>query len=186
MPNVIVIHGTGGNPESHWFPWLKTELEKLGCKVFVPKFPTPEGQALSAWLEVFKNYQQYCDEKTIVVGHSVGSAFLLSVIENLRLPMKHAFFIAAFLGLLGDPRFDVPNKTFTTRSFDWTKIKKNCKGFTVINSDNDPYVPLTKGIEFAKNLGTELVVLKNAGHINADSGYTKFEFLLNRIKILTI
>ena len=96
MPNVIIIHGTGGSPESHWFPWLKTELEKLGYKVFVPKFPTPEGQSLSAWLDVFKNYQQYCDENTIVVGHSVGSAFLLSVIENLQRPIKHAFFISAF------------------------------------------------------------------------------------------
>lgn len=182
MTNVIIIHGTGGSPESHWFPWLKSELEELGCNVFVPKFPTPDGQSLSAWLGVFKEYEQYLDENTIVVGHSLGSAFLLSVIEAARQPIKHAFFISAFLGLLNDPRFDVPNKTFTTRSFDLTKIKNNCKGFTVINSDNDPYVPLEKGTGFAKNLGVELVVLKNAGHINADSGYTEFPLLLQKIK----
>ncbi|MDO8581920.1 MAG: alpha/beta hydrolase [bacterium] len=184
MTNVIIIHGTSGSPESNWFPWLNTELEKLGCKVFIPKFPTPNGQSLSAWLSVFKEYEQYLDENTIVIGHSLGSAFLLSVIEATHQPIKHAFFISAFLGLLNDPRFDVPNKTFTTRSFDWTKIKSNCKGFTVINSDNDPYVPIEKGREFAENLGVELVILKNAGHINKDSGYTDFPLLLEKIKKL--
>lgn len=184
MKNVIIIHGTGGSPGSHWFPWLKTELEKLGAQVFVPKFPTPNGQSLVAWLEVFKEYEQYLNENTIVIGHSLGSAFLLSVIEGARKPIRHAFFISAFLGLLGDPRFDVPNKTFTTRSFDWTKIKTNCEGFTVINSDNDPYVPLDKGREFAKNIDTELIILKNAGHINQDSGYIEFPLLLEKIKEL--
>ncbi len=184
MTNVIIIHGTGGSPESHWFPWLKTELEKIGCRVFVPQFPTPDGQSLSAWLAVFKEYEKYLDENTIVVGHSVGSAFLLSVIESARQPIKNAFFVSAFLGLLDDPRFDVPDKTFTTRSFDWTKIKNNCKGFTVISSDNDPYVPIEKGGAFAKNVGAELIILKNAGHINANSGYTEFPLLLQKIKEL--
>lgn len=41
MANVIIIHGAYGNPEENWFPWLKKELEKLDCRVFVPKFPTP-------------------------------------------------------------------------------------------------------------------------------------------------
>lgn len=182
MTNIIIIHGTGGNPNGNWFPWLKSELEKLDCRVFVPKFPTTENQSLENWLKAFKDYEQYLDENSIVVGHSLGPAFLLNVLENLKRPIKSAFFVAGFTGLLGNAEFDELNKTFVTKEFDWAKIKNNCKRFYVINSNNDPYVPLEKGKSLAKNLGTELIILKNAGHINKEAGYIKLDFLLEKIK----
>ena len=182
MTNIIIIHGTGGNPNGNWFPWLKSELEKSDCRVFVPKFPTPENQSLENWLNVFKDYEQYLDENSIVIGHSLGPAFLLSVLENLQRPIKAAFFIAGFTGLLNNPDFDELNKSFTTKSFDWARIKNNCKRFYVINSDNDPYVPLEKGKSLAQNLGTELITIKNAGHINEEAGFAEFEFLLDKIE----
>ena len=104
MTNIIIIHGTEGSPNGNWFPWLKSELEKLGHRVFVPKFPTPENQSLENWLKTFKNYEQYLDENSIVIGHSLGPAFLLSVIEKLERPIKCAFFIAGFTGLLGNSK----------------------------------------------------------------------------------
>ena len=182
MVNIIIIHGTGGNPNGNWFPALKTELEKLGHKVFVPKFPTPENQSLESWTKIFEEYKQYLDDKSIVVGHSLGPAFLLNIIEKLEHPIKCAFFVAGFTGLLGNSKYDELNRTFTTKSFNWIKIKNNCKSFFVINSDNDPYVPLERGERLAKNLNTELIVIKGAGHINKESGYTEFEFLLKKIK----
>lgn len=182
MTNVFIIHGTGGSPEINWFPWLKQELEKLGCKVFVPRFPTPENQSLKSWLKVFDKCRKYLDEDSIVVGHSLGPAFLLSVLENLNHQIKAAFFVSGFIGFLNNPDFDGLNKTFVDKPFDWNKIRKNCKRFYIINSDNDTYVPLEKGRILAKNLGAELMVLKNAGHINQESGYTKFELILEMIK----
>lgn len=182
MTKIFIIHGTGGRPEGNWFPWLKDELEKLGHKVFVPKFPTPENQNLENWLKVFEEYKDYIDENTLFVGHSLGPAFLLNVLEHLDKPVKATFFVAGFTGLLNNPEFDNLNKTFTDKAFDWDKIKTNCKKFYVFNSDNDPYVPLEKGKELAKNLGTDLIIVKNAGHINAEFGYTKFELLLEYVK----
>jgi uncharacterized protein len=182
MTNIIIIHGTGGNPEGNWFPWLKSELEKLDCRVFVPKFPTPENQSLENWLKVFKEYKQNLNENSIVVGHSLGPAFLLNVLENLDSPIKCAYFVSGFTGLISNPEFDELNKTFAVREFDWDKIKNNCKKFVVINSDNDPYVPLEKGKELAQNLDTELITLENAGHINKESGHTKFNLLFEKIK----
>lgn len=183
MVNVIIIHGTAGDPNENWFPWLKSKLEKLECRVFVPQFPTPENQSLENWLKVFKDYEQYLDENSIVVGHSLGCAFLLSVIENLKHPIKAAFFIAGFLKKLNKPEFIESNKTFVEKEFDWVKIKNNCKKFYVINSDNDPNVPLEKGKELGEKLDTELIIIKNASHFNEKAGYTKFDFLLEKIKI---
>ncbi len=182
MRNVIIIHGTGGNPKGNWFPWLKAELKGTGYRVIVPKFPTPRGQSLESWMDVFKEFEQYLDEGAIVVGHSLGAAFLLSIIEKIDHPIKGAYFISGFTGLLDNSEFDELNRTFVVKDFDWPKIKRNCKRFCVINSDNDPYVPLQKGMDLAKDLDSELIVLKGAGHINQESGYIRFEFLLEEIK----
>jgi len=154
----------------------------LGCRVFVPKFPTPKNQSLQNWQYVFNEYEQYLDENSVVVGHSLGSAFLLRVLENLKRPIKSAYFIAGFTGLLANAEFDELNKTFVTKKFNWAKIKSNCKRFYVINSDNDPYVPLEKGKSLAKNIDAELIIIKNAGHINLEAKYTKFDLLLEKIK----
>jgi predicted alpha/beta hydrolase family esterase len=182
MINVIIIHGTCGSPDGNWFPWLKEELEKLDCRVFVPKFPTPKNQSLLNWLKTFKEYEQYLNGDCIVIGHSLGPAFLLNVLENHNEPIKAAFFVAGFTGKLGNQEFDELNKALVEKNFDWTKIKKNCGKFHVINSDNDPYVPMEKGKYLAKKLGTKLIILKNAGHINLEAGYDKFDFLLKKIK----
>lgn len=179
---VIIIHGAYGSPKENWIPWLKNELEKLGCEVTVPRFPTPKGQKLNKWLEILNNTIQKWDEDIIFVGHSLGPALILKKIEELGKPIKAAFLVSGFIGKLGLAEFDPINASFFEKSFNWAKIKNNCKKFFVYNSDNDPYVSLSKGEELAKNLGVKLNVIHNAGHINAAAGYTKFPRLLEDIK----
>jgi len=179
---ILIIHGTYGYPKENWFPWLKEELEKLGEKVYVPTFPTPENQTLENWLKVFEDYKKYLDKDSILVGHSIGCAFILNVLERLNHPIKASFLVAGFLKKLNIKKFIELNKTFVDKSFDWNKIKQNCKNFFVYNSDNDPNVPLEKGKELAKNLGVELKIIKGAGHFNEKAGYTKFPKLLEDIK----
>lgn len=177
MPTLI-IHGTGGSPQENWFPWLKKKLEEKGQKVYVPQFPAYPNMNLTSWMDVFDDYKKYLDEDSILIGHSIGPAFILNVLEMLETPIKAAYLVAGFTGLLDMPQFDPLIKTISDRNFNWEKIKANCKHFYVYISDDDPYVPLEKGIALAKNLGVEPVILHGAGHINQGSGYTKFEELL--------
>jgi len=182
MTKVIIIHGAYGSPEENWFPWLKVELEKLNCNVFLPKFPTPNNQSLETWLKLFEEYKQYVDEDTIFIGHSLGPAFILNILENLNKQIKAAFFVSGWIGLLDNPYFDNINKTIVDKEFNWQKIQQNCKKFFVFHSDNDPYVPLEKSKELAEQLNTEIILVNNAGHFNSESGYFKFELLLETIK----
>ena len=184
MTNIFIIHGAYGNPEENWFPWLKSELEKLDCRVFVPKFPTPENQSLEDWLKIFEEYKQHLNENSIVVGHSLGPVFLLNILEKLDKPIKAAFFVSGFIGLLGNPEFDKINKSFVDKGFDWQKIKQNCPKFFVFHSDNDPYVSLEQAEKLAKNLGVDVILVKNAGHFNEKAGYSKFDLILDKIKPL--
>jgi len=181
MAEVFIIHGSYGNPGENWFPWLKAELEKHDCWVYVPHFPTPEKQSLENWMKVFEKYDRYINEKSIFVGHSIGAAFILAVLEKLKNPVKASFFVAGFVGKLGIVHFDKVNTSFVEREFNWEKIRRNCRQFHVYASDNDPYAPLDRTKELADRLGTPLNLIRRAGHFNKSYGYSRFELLLNDI-----
>ena len=178
----FIIHGAYGNPKENWFHWLKKELESKGHTVFVPELPTPENQSLENWMEIMEPYLEKIDPDTIFIGHSLGPAFILSILEKIDVEVKSCFFVSGFLGLLNNPDFDEINKTFTTKEFNWEKIKENCEKFYVIHSDNDPYVPLAKANELANKLNTDVIIIEGAGHFNESAGYTEFPKLLNLIE----
>ena len=158
---------------------MKKELEALGCKVFVPRFPNPENPKLSEWLKFFDKYKNYLNKNSIVVGHSMGVAFLLRILE--KHPAKAAFFVASVTPGIKN-KYSWSMKTFIDKELDWSKIKNHCKQFFIYNSDNDPYIPLSKAKELSENLGSKLSIIKNAGHFNEKAGYVKFELLLNDVK----
>lgn len=182
MTNIFIFHGTGGYPEENWFPWLKKELELLDCNVIVPKFPTPGNQSLENWLKILNNYKQFFGGNTILVGHSLGGAFLLRVLENYNFKFKAAFMVAAPIGILPIKNYESDKLFLKNFEFDWGKIKGNCRKFFVFHSDNDPFVSLGNGKELAKNLNTGLIFIPNAGHFNKPAGYAKFDMLLEKIK----
>ena len=184
--NVFIFHGTEGFPEENWFPWLKEKLEKKGCEVFVPQFPSPPivPAKIAEWFEVLKNYEQYINEDTILIGHSLGGIFTLRVLEKLERPVKAAFFIGTPIGIQPILNYD-RDSSFTGFYFDWDSIKSTAANFVVYQSDTDPYVSLENGKELAKHLGVELSFVPNAGHFNKKAGYLKFDQLLsNLLKIL--
>ncbi len=180
---MFIFHGTAGYPTENWFPWLKEKLEAKGCTVYVPQFPTPEGQSLEAWLGVFQAYQKYVDADTILIGHSLGGIFLLRLLERLAQPVKAAFFTGTPIGIQPMKNYDSDN-SFSGFSFDWPGIRGKAGRFYVFQSDNDPYVPLANGEKLAQELGVGLTFIPNAGHFNAKAGYTKFEELLQAVEPL--
>ncbi|KPJ55749.1 hypothetical protein AMJ49_06455 [Parcubacteria bacterium DG_74_2] len=183
--NVFIFHGTEGYPEENWFPWLKEKIEAKNCKVSVPQFPSPPGEPASVdeWFKVLENYNQYINKDTILVGHSLGGVFTLRILEGLQNPVEAAFLIGTPIGVRPILNYDRDN-SFSGFSFDWSTIKKNAKQFIVYQSDNDPYVSLGNGEKLAKELGTELTFIPNAGHFNKKAGYTTFDGLWKKLEPL--
>ncbi len=181
--NAFIFHGTEGHPEENWFPWLKKELEAKGCKVFVPQFPSPPivPAKIAEWFGVLKEYEQYINEDTILIGHSLGGVFTLRLLEKLKHPVKAVFLIGTPIGIKPILNYD-RDSSFSGFNFDWPAIKSNAKHFTVYHSDNDPYVSLGNGEHLAKELGVKLTFIPNAGHFNTKAGYTSFPDLLEKIK----
>ena len=182
--SIFIFHGTGGHPKENWFPWLKGRLEKKGCEVIIPHFPTPEGQSLQSWLEILEPHKDKVDNNTILIGHSLGGIYLLRLLERLEKPVKAAFFTGTPIGVRPIKNWEGDEK-FSGFDFDWSKVKSSSQHFAVFHSDNDPYVSLGNGEKLAKELGVELTFIPNAGHFNSKAGYIQFERLLEEInKIL--
>ena len=181
--NFILIHGIYGNPEETWFPWLRKELEKSGHEVIVPKFPTPIGQTLENWLKIMKRYDDKINQDTILIGHSLGAAFILNYLEQADKEVRAAVLVAGYHENI-ENGFKKLNEEFVGKKFAWPRIAENCGQFFVIGSDNDEYIPEDVTRRLAFKLDAELHIIKNGGHLNRKSGYDKFPELLEIIQHL--
>jgi Asp-tRNA(Asn)/Glu-tRNA(Gln) amidotransferase A subunit family amidase len=83
---------------------------------------------------------------------------------------------------LDDPQFEPFLKTFVDLDFDWNLTKKNAGAIIQFHGDDDPYVPLAHAKDLAEKLDSELIVIKDGGHLSEESNYTKFPELLDKIK----
>lgn len=174
MQKVVIVHGHEGKPDGNWFPWLKENLEKKSCKVYVPEFPTPEDK-LDKWMHVVKKVPV---RNSILVGHSLGVPFILNLLEKEK--AKAAFLAAGFTGSL-DLEFNNQLQDIADREFDWDAIRQNCPRFFVLQGDNDEYVPVKKAQDLARNLGTDPILINGGGHLNEPAGFTEFPQLLDLI-----
>ena len=128
---VIVLHGAHGEPDTNWFPWLDSALTAEGFDVLRPRFPTPQGQSLPAWFSAFDTALAGLPvSPTILVGHSLGAAFALRLVERATKPFVGVFLAAPFIGALGLPDYDPVNHSFFATDFDWPAINARAGAFS--------------------------------------------------------
>ncbi len=180
MTTIFIFHGVGGNSKENWFPWLKKQLETEQCRVVVLDLPHSDHPDLTEWSDYFRQYEELVDEQTIFVGHSLGGAFALRLLERMPKPIRACFLVAPVWGVMGN-QFDPQMETFTVPPYDWKTIRKNSKQFSVLHADNDPFIKLSQAEELAKHIDTEVTLVRGGGHLNANAGYTEFPFLLEKI-----
>jgi uncharacterized protein len=179
MKEIVIVHGTGGDPEENWFPWLAEEVRKRGHRAILPTFPTPEGQELDRWLAVLEEEVGELTPDTVLVGHSLGAGFILRALERSDAKVAATFLVSGFVGELGQEGFDPLNAPFFRDEFDWDRIQGSSSVFQAYLGSDDPYVPRAKGEEVAAFLGIPLIVIDGGGHLNTAAGFTTFEQLLD-------
>jgi len=185
---VVVLHGAHGGPDTNWFPWLHGALEAQGVEVVRPHLPTPQGQSLATWLDAYDCVvSSLPPAATVLVGHSLGAAFALRLVERAREPVAGLFLAAGFIGALGLPDYDPINASFFAALFDWAGIRarkgRACRCWA---GDDDPYVPLARSQDIANHLGVELEVVPGGGHLNAETGFNAFPQLRDAVLSLKV
>ena len=174
---VLLLHGWGGSDFPHWQSWLAGELAKgYGCVNFL-RFDDVDTPRLKRWSEqTLEALQDF--KPDVVICHSLANTlwFHLCHTENL-IPVEHLYLVAppsltCSIEELGEffP-VTVPQQLFANNT-------------TLITSTNDPYMTSKEADSLEKALNIRHEILQNAGHINADSGYGKWEWMLREIRSL--
>ena len=173
---VIILHGAHGGPDTNWFPWLHSNLEAEGVEVVRPRFPTPEGQSLPAWLDAYDLAVEFLPfVPTVLVGHSLGAAFALRLVEQAVEPVAGLFLAAGFVGALGLPDYDTINHSFFDAPLDWAAIRsRKGRASRCWAGENDPYVPLSRSQDMATRLEAPLDIVAGGGHLNSETGFVSF------------
>lgn len=91
---------------------MQQELTNRGIESIAPKFPTPEGQNLNAWLETLTEVAGEVGSRDILVGHSTGAIFFVNVLNQLLESVKATFLVDGFIRANGNPKYDALNSTF--------------------------------------------------------------------------
>lgn len=184
----VIFHGAFGSKDGNWFPWLKSELEKLGHKVILEQYPiddldeiTRKGkeikdtiQSLDRWLSTFKKTTLPSlskNEPTVFIGHSLAPVFILHLVDKFNVFLNKAIFVSPFLESLkntDDWQFDTVNRTFYRTDFDWLKLKKLISKSYVVYGKKDPYVPARFPLDFARRMSSTIIPIKNGGHLGSE------------------
>lgn len=190
MRTIFIIHGSYGNPEENWFPWLKKELEKLGEHVIVPRFQIPkkdkEGHRLDEWLKKFEQYKTLVNEETIFVAHSRGCSFTFQLLPMLGVKVNSLFLVGPFVDY-DQWRPDVYKEydSFQARPYLWKRLRQLIGHTEVFQSTND-VIPVSEGKLIADWLKGSIRLFKDAGHFNVATypRFVQFPELLDRVKLI--
>lgn len=179
MKRVFIIHGWEASPESNWFPWLKEELEKKRFSVQVPAMPNTMKPTLNSWLKHLQSIIREPDENTYLVGHSLGVITILRYLESLPSEKK----VGGIVLVAGFPEpisYDELNNFFIT-PLDYQKVRSSAGEVVAIHSENDPHVPLKNGEILKEKIGAKLLIVQNAGHLNAEDGFIELSIILESL-----
>ena len=179
MQRAFLIHGWNGTPQNHWFPYLSLELKANGFEVNAPQMPNAGEPKVKEWLSFLRDYVGKPDKDTYFVGHSLGCIAVARYLATLppKARVGGCVFVAGFSGRLHIPEI----REFYELPFDSEEAKAHCDKFVMIFSDNDPYVPVAKSLEFANQLGAKTILERGKGHFTEGDGVTALPTALSAL-----
>jgi predicted alpha/beta hydrolase family esterase len=174
-PNtILILHGSFAEISDNWFQWLFQSLNvRKSYTVLLPQFPYGAEQSYNKWSAVLDGIP--LDENTTVFAHSVAPIFICKYLNEHKKKIKKLISVSGFNGKIGNAQYDEVNATFLLDKIN----PKVADEIVCIYGDNDPYVPFEMLDSFAESLKAQKIIIKNGGHLNAESGFTEFPQLLN-------
>lgn len=175
IQRVIVIHGYGATPQSHWFQWLREQLPS--AEVVIPELPDPMAPDVEKWTAIAAATVADADEHTVLIGHSLGAITALTALATLPEPARLAavVLVAGFAEPLpGYAALD----SFTGSGLDVEDLRRRSTKRTVFVADTDPIVDPSITARLASRLDATLITVPGAGHFQDTEGKTTFPELL--------
>ncbi len=159
---VIILHGYGAEANSNFFPWLKAELEKLGCTVWLQTLPNTDNPNIDEQVEFVRQSVTF-DSQTILVGHSLGGVVAMRLLERLPQPILGLVLV----GSLYKSELLIDFKPSFLKQLNWQwdfdKIRQQANSIKVLSDLQDCYIPVSQGRDLASLLQAELIEYQAEG-----------------------
>ena len=171
---VLIVHGWGGSDAPHWQSWLADELVKNNNQVYFLKFNEIEYPHLSAWSnELSDALDEF--KPDVVVCHSVACTLWFHLCNAKRIQVVKELYLVAPPSMTCD--------IVELKSFFPIKTPKTlyARDAILVISTNDPYMTLDEAKILQKELNVKMEILEGAGHINADSNFGRWPWILEQI-----
>lgn len=155
----LLIHGRHGTSKDNFFPWLKRELEERGHQVFSPDLPNTQDPKVMEQADFIINNISI-DEDTIVVGHSLGGAVALKLLEKTEKKVSRVVLVDSIIR----PEFNDQRREDLEKNFDWKfdfeKIKKLSGEFVDLADTDFPVVTKKQFCDKEEFLHARLIYIK--------------------------
>ncbi len=172
---VLILHGWGGSDHPHWQSWLAGELAKDYGTVSFPLLDNPHFPTKKRWVKQVKTVLETFQPDTVIC-HSMANTLWFHLCEEGEIAtVDH-------LLMVSPPRLDL--KLDTIKTFFPVSPPENlfAKDAMLVTSTDDPYLTVAEADSLQKALNIPMKVLENAGHINADSHYGEWPWVLEWVK----
>jgi len=170
---ILILPGLGNSGEQHWQSiW---EKEYNFTRIQQSDWETP---VCADWVaNINKAVDQHNPANVILVGHSLACATIAYWAQQYPAKIKGALLVA-----LSDTEAD--SYPAGTTGFTPMPLIKLPFPTIAVTSTNDYYVTLPRAEQFATAWGSEFIIIGNAGHINAEAGFGRWDEGLEILKML--
>ena len=171
---VLILHGWGGSDAPHWQAELAATIAKEYGTVSFPLLDNCHFPSKNRWVKQLKEILEDFRPDTIVC-HSLANTLWFWLCHEQDFMQK----IPAIKRLFMVSPPSLGTEVDTIKTFFPCDIpeKLYAKEVQMLVSDNDPYIQVEEAKSMAQQYDIPLTVIKDAGHINADSGYGKWALI---------
>lgn len=160
---IIMVHGYKASPDMNFWPWLQRELIDRQFEVVAPVLPNPEEPDRDAWTKALLEAVGPMDDQDIVVGHSLGGAAALRLLEAAEArTTPHACLLISTPWMIKDERF----RGFFLSELDYDVLMWRAAKFVVLHAKDDPIIPVVHAEKYANIFHAKLITPETGGHFN--------------------
>lgn len=181
----VILHGWRSRAQSCFIPWLKKELEAMGHEVVALDLPNPFLPDVIEQAEYVLSKVKF-DDRTIIVGHSLGSVVSYRILERINVPIRKLILVAGLI----EPKFRDKERPLAKYLIDWkfnlAKIRKNVQEIVILEDKNDSIIFDGESSVIQKALGGATYRLEaKKAHFCALIEPQILEHCLDQVKVFT-
>ncbi|AKF24179.1 hypothetical protein YH65_01270 [Sulfurovum lithotrophicum] len=165
----LILHGWGGSDSPHWQAELACEIAKNYGTVSFPLLDNCHFPNKNRWIKQVKAILEDFRPDTVVC-HSLANTLWFWLCEEDIEGVERLFMVSP-------PSLTTTESTIRTFFPCPMPDDLHAKEVHMIISSNDPWITVEEASRIAEHYNIPLTIIENAGHINADSGYGKWELI---------